>query len=106
MADPVAAPATFLEWLFGGILVLASALATVIFKKTDDRIDSIEKRMDEKADTTALAAQHAEYEQNRQEIRQDIISIHQKIDSMGRDLHTQISTNQSTLLAAIATIKK
>lgn len=106
MSDPVSAPTSFWEWLFGGIWIVVSVLIGLLYKKSEDRVDKLEKDMATKADVTALIAQQAEFEQNRLEMRQDIVGIHQKIDAASRDLHNQISNNQSTILSAIASVKK
>lgn len=106
MSDPASAPASFWEWLFGGVWIVVSVLIGLLYKKSEERVDKLEEDMATKADLSALRAQQAEFEQNRLEMRQDIIGIHQKIDTMGRELHAQISNNQSTILSAIASVKK
>lgn len=122
MADPVSAPLRFWEWLFLGIWGVAAALVGVIWKRNnEDRIaaDAAIQRVEDaiasaatKEEVKALrlllsdAVRHEEYDQNRQEMRMDMNTLHAKIETMSRDIHAQIASNQIAILNAIATLKQ
>ncbi len=106
------------EWIAGALYGFLAILVGLIYSRSEKQIKEDRLRIDaalaevatkEELKAVKLEAadlvRHSDYDQNRSEIRQDIVGIHLKIDTMGRDLHSQISTTQSNLLTAIASLK-
>jgi hypothetical protein len=111
MADPTPQPVLALwEWISAGFITVLSALIGIIWSRNNEDRKNTEAALKEVASKEELkavnlvaadAVRHDEYEQNRQEVRQDMQKIHEKLDKVIADVHT----SHSTIMLALAQIK-
>lgn len=123
-ADPSIDPSDLWKWLVGGFGTVLATLVGVIWKMNEDKHaetdlalaaltarisknEGILSNMVTRDDLDAALpdplklVRHSDYEQNRQEVRADMIKIHEKLDRLTSDVHT----SHSTIMIALAGIK-
>lgn len=95
-------PVSIVLWAVGGLLAVIGTLASLIYKKNNERFDEQGRRMDSLEADIKKTVQKDTYEKNRDETRQWLVSLDEKIernDQRAQDRHDNV-------MAALLELKK
>lgn len=74
---------TILQWLWGGLVTVASAFGYFVFSSFKDDLNRVKSMTENKVDQT-------DFDDHRREIREDVIRLHKKVEMMGGDINKKI----------------